>query len=145
MYFLLIRKKRNPEDEAISGDNPASGEIGFKRQSRSSVWLEHYTDNVGVSSSNLLGTTGVEGKELSVIGYRLSVNKITGIRKQATDNRNNIIGGLAQLARAPALHAGGQRFESVILHEFGMKERRRVTPVACHLYPYKRSLTYWKK
>ena len=27
-----------------------------------------------------------------------------------------IIGGLAQLARAPALHAGGQRFESVILH-----------------------------
>ena len=27
------------------------------RKSRSSVWLEHYTDNVGVSSSNLLGTT----------------------------------------------------------------------------------------
>ena len=27
------------------------------------------------------------------------------------------IGGLAQLARAPALHAGGQRFESVILHD----------------------------
>ena len=26
-------------------------------------------------------------------------------------------GGLAQLARAPALQAGGQRFESVILHE----------------------------
>ena len=26
------------------------------------------------------------------------------------------MGGLAQLARAPALHAGGQRFESVILH-----------------------------
>jgi hypothetical protein len=26
-------------------------------------------------------------------------------------------GGLAQLARAPALHAGGQRFDSVILHE----------------------------
>jgi hypothetical protein len=25
-------------------------------------------------------------------------------------------GELAQLARAPALHAGGQRFESVILH-----------------------------
>ena len=25
-------------------------------------------------------------------------------------------GGLAQLARAPALHAGGQRFESVIPH-----------------------------
>ena len=26
-------------------------------------------------------------------------------------------GELAQLARAPALHAGGQRFESVILHK----------------------------
>ena len=28
-----------------------------------------------------------------------------------------LLGGLAQLARAPALQAGGQRFESVILHE----------------------------
>ena len=28
----------------------------------------------------------------------------------------NVFGGLAQLARAPALQAGGQRFESVILH-----------------------------
>ena len=28
-------------------------------------------------------------------------------------------GGLAQLARAPALQAGGQRFESVILHRQG--------------------------
>ena len=27
-------------------------------------------------------------------------------------------GGLAQLARAPALHAGGHRFESVILHKY---------------------------
>jgi hypothetical protein len=26
-------------------------------------------------------------------------------------------GGLAQLARAPALHAGGHRFESDILHQ----------------------------
>ena len=29
-----------------------------------------------------------------------------------------VCGGLAQLARAPALQAGGQRFESVILHSF---------------------------
>ena len=29
-------------------------------------------------------------------------------------------GGLAQLARAPALQAGGQRFESVILHTGNM-------------------------
>ena len=34
------------------------------------------------------------------------------------DFSDYIIGGLAQLARAPALHAGGQRFESVILHSF---------------------------
>ena len=27
-------------------------------------------------------------------------------------------GGLAQLARAPALHAGGHRFDSDILHHF---------------------------
>ena len=27
------------------------------------------------------------------------------------------LGELAQLARAPALHAGGHRFESVILHK----------------------------
>ena len=30
---------------------------------------------------------------------------------------NEKYGGLAQLARAPALQAGGQRFESVILHQ----------------------------
>ena len=30
-----------------------------------------------------------------------------------------MFGGLAQLARAPALQAGGQRFESVILHTKG--------------------------
>ena len=30
------------------------------------------------------------------------------------------LGGLAQLARAPALQAGGQRFESVILHYLGV-------------------------
>ena len=27
------------------------------------------------------------------------------------------MGGLAQLARAPALHAGGHRFDSDILHD----------------------------
>ena len=31
-------------------------------------------------------------------------------------------GGLAQLARAPALQAGGQRFESVILHTASTKK-----------------------
>ena len=33
-----------------------------------------------------------------------------------TNDETHLKGGLAQLARAPALHAGGQRFESVILH-----------------------------
>ena len=33
-----------------------------------------------------------------------------------TSNLYTNLGGLAQLARAPALQAGGQRFESVILH-----------------------------
>ena len=34
-----------------------------------------------------------------------------------TTSDSQILGGLAQLARAPALQAGGQRFESVILHQ----------------------------
>ena len=37
-------------------------------------------------------------------------------------------GGLAQLARAPALQAGGQRFESVILHDFVRKRIDAVNP-----------------
>ena len=36
-------------------------------------------------------------------------------------------GGLAQLARAPALQAGGQRFESVILHPVLEKGHRSLT------------------
>ena len=35
-------------------------------------------------------------------------------------------GGLAQLARAPALQAGGQRFESVILHTEAQTRREKV-------------------
>ena len=34
-------------------------------------------------------------------------------------------GELAQLARAPALHAGGQGFESLILHQNQQTERSR--------------------
>ena len=37
--------------------NPNSNLKLVTKKSRSSAWLEHYTDNVGVSSSNLLGTT----------------------------------------------------------------------------------------
>ena len=50
-----------------------------------------------VGSSNLPGTTSMND----------------------TFVRNEKYGGLAQLARAPALQAGGQRFESVILHSKG--------------------------
>ena len=49
---------------------------------------------MGVSSSSLLRTTTEAHAHATVLLH----------------------GGLAQLARAPALHAGGQRFESVILH-----------------------------
>ena len=49
-------------------------------------WLERYTDNVEVCSSSL--------------------------RRPTT----YLVGELAQLARAPALHAGGHRFDSDILH-----------------------------
>jgi hypothetical protein len=31
------------------------------KQIRSSAWLEHYTDNVGVTSSNLVGSTSTAG------------------------------------------------------------------------------------
>ena len=47
---------------------------------------------------------------LSIVHYELSIS----IRSFAAHS-----GGLAQLARAPALQAGGQRFESVILHSRG--------------------------
>ena len=39
----------------------------------------------------------------------------SGTTSPGTTHRSSS-GGLAQLARAPALQAGGQRFESVILH-----------------------------
>ena len=43
---------------------------------------------------------------------RLGTETSAKVKRRATFH-----GGLAQLARAPALQAGGQRFESVILHE----------------------------
>ena len=38
-------------------------------------------------------------------------------RPRGSGTTSDSDGGLAQLARAPALQAGGQRFESVILHD----------------------------
>ena len=81
-----------------------------------------------VGSSNLPGTThrrkamcsrrkapGARGKEkgkkqkgeiIRTVSFPFNLSSLTFQ-----------FGGLAQLARAPALHAGGQRFESVILHD----------------------------
>ena len=71
-------------------------------------WLERYTDNVEVPSSNLGGTTiEVPSSEYTVARLRLDTKYLI------PDTQN---GGLAQLARAPALHAGGHRFDSDILH-----------------------------
>ena len=53
---------------------------------------------------------------------------------------SSALGGLAQLARAPALQAGGQRFESVILHEFVRIADRRSQSVK--IRDELRSLTY---
>ena len=50
----------------------------------------------------------------------------------------NSYGGLAQLARAPALQAGGQRFESVILHTGNIL-------ISLSICIPHRSLTYWHK
>ena len=47
--------------------------------------------------------------------------------------RNEKYGGLAQLARAPALQGGGQRFESVILHPKG-KGRYEVILLPFYLF-----------
>ena len=52
--------------------------------------------------------------------WRSAVQVCLGLRsRQRTLVALPCYGGLAQLARAPALQAGGQRFESVILH-FGI-------------------------
>ena len=56
--------------------------------------------------------------------------------------RNEKYGGLAQLARAPALQAGGQRFESVILHSKGKGGMKYFTFLHFNPFTFKRSLTY---
>jgi hypothetical protein len=59
--------------------------------------------------------------------------------KEAQAIPGKTIGGLAQLARAPALHAGGQRFDSVILHRFYVLLRFKLNVSTSR----KSSLTYW--
>ena len=48
--------------------------------------------------------------------WRSAVQVCLGLPVSVDVNVSVNYGGLAQLARAPALQAGGQRFESVILH-----------------------------
>ena len=48
--------------------------------------------------------------------WRSAVQLCLGLRAASECEEADDVGGLAQLARAPALQAGGQRFESVILH-----------------------------
>ena len=71
-----------------------------------------------VGSSSLPGTTSV-----IIVNYQFSII-------------NSPFGGLAQLARAPALQAGGQRFESVILHLSGAD---------IVINDYALCIMYWKK
>jgi hypothetical protein len=86
------------------------------RQIRSSAWLEHYTDNVGVSSSNLLGSTN---RKIALAGATPPVSSGKGGQR---DDAHIHSGGLAQLARASALHAEGHRFDSDILHRSSLQD-----------------------
>ncbi len=45
-------------------------------------------------------------------------------KRRGREKKKKRKGGLAQLARAPALHAGGQEFESLILHNKDVRKRK---------------------
>ena len=98
----------------------ANRKLQTKIKSGSSVWLEHYTDNVGVSSSNLLGSTPERAEPVQrQQPYGRAACGPDAERAscyQRVEELKSPSGGLAQLARAPALQAGGHRFDSDILH-----------------------------
>ena len=52
------------------------------------------------------------------LGLQIGVaNVVKGVNSAWDyDSKPSVNGGLAQLARAPALHAGGQGFDPLILH-----------------------------
>ena len=54
-------------------------------------------------------------------------NRVTIVTATEQVSKIEIRGELAQLARASALHAEGQRFESVILHSATIKLQRSLT------------------
>ena len=90
-----------------------------------------------VGSSTLPGTT-------------LRRNEVKAMCIQAQRASGTTYGGLAQLARAPALQAGGQRFESVILHSADTKvtnETANETFNVSMFQPFNfrnRSMTCWE-
>ena len=73
----------------------------------------------------LTGHAGIEKDEAEV--FISGAQQLTVESKQLKGKQlstlhsalSTLYGGLAQLARASALHAEGQRFESVILHSIG--------------------------
>lgn len=57
-------------------------------------------------------------------------------QQQLAKSQQHLEGELAQLARAPALHAGGQGFDSLILHHhrwFNFKKADRAKNNICEL------------
>ena len=85
---------------------------------------------------------GVRSEELRVESWKI-LSKLSTLNSELSKN-----GGLAQLARAPALQAGGQRFESVILHheEWKNQGKEELRSSIFQLFSssifFKRSLTY---
>jgi hypothetical protein len=58
LSILVPSRRRGIRSSSLKNSNPIIPTLsGGAMKIRSSAWLEHYTDNVGVSSSNLLGST----------------------------------------------------------------------------------------
>ena len=62
-FLLMLIAKRLAQFFKKCSRNPRDLKGSGATEIRSSAWLEHYTDNVGVSSSNLLGSTEVRRKK----------------------------------------------------------------------------------
>ena len=115
-FFVHVPSKARDLVLCINNVNPLIS--GLQSQIRSSAWLEHYTDNVGVSSSNLLGSTLISCKPQATS----SILKLEACSLELYNS-----GGLAQLARALALQARGHRFDPDILHKsIGNKQLAKV-------------------
>ena len=106
-------------------------------------WLERYTDNVEVPSSTLGGTTQISSK------FKVQSSKCESNLKPGTRDLKLKPGGLAQLARASALHAEGQGFDSLILHQkevlqYLNRENKNKTSTRIKDYNTNVHTIYWK-